>query len=158
MMGFLRSNLKVLSLMTAVLALTMISLILLLFRDSGKELLLAVRPVPSELLVRLDMLPLITEDEAGSRAVGYLQRADVEPLSARSLYDPVEDELDVSVQSADERALDDAARAIIGTIEGEFEESYEEQMSVKLRTRLFQLERGIEANLDTIDRIDRQTE
>ena len=79
-------------------------------------------------------------------------------MSARSLYDPVEDELGVSVQSADESALSDAARVITGTIEKEFEESYEEQMSVKLRTRLFQLERDIETNLNTIDRIDRQIE
>lgn len=157
-LGFFRSNWKLIGLLTLLFSVLAIGLALLLPDQYNKRVTLAVRPVPSDLQVTLGQPPVMTPKQAGDLAVAYIQNADLDGIDASPTYNNVTQWIEVALQSPDRAALDGAAPIVVEAVEEGFQSNYETAFRAALETEIARLERAVENQREALDDLERQIE
>lgn len=157
-LGFFRSNWKLIGLLTLLFSALSIGLASLLPDQYNKRVTLAVRPVPSDLQTTLGQPPVMTPTQAGDLAVAYIQNADLGVVDASPTYNNTTQWVEVALQSPGREALNDAAPTLVEAVESGFATNYETAFRAAVETEVARLERAVEDQREALTALDRQIE
>lgn len=157
-LGFFRSNWKLIGLLTLLFSALAIGLASLLPDQYNKRVTLAVRPVPSDLQISLGQPPVMTPKPAGDLAVAYIQNADLGSVDASPSYNNVTQWVEVALQSRDSDALKDVGPTLVEAVESSFQSNYETAFRAAVETETARLERTVEDQREALATLDRQIE
>ncbi|HEY9831704.1 MAG TPA: hypothetical protein V6D26_14075, partial [Stenomitos sp.] len=143
-------NWKLIGLTTIVLSAIAIPLSLLKPQQYQKQLTLAVEPVPLTIAGQ----PLLQMDatQASNLVVKFLKNQKLDSISAQPQYDPINQEINLALQSLNANSLQGITPKIISQLEGEFQTRVEQA----IENRQTMLEQEQDKRQQVIRYLDRQ--
>ncbi|AFZ20912.1 hypothetical protein [Allocoleopsis franciscana] len=127
---FFRNNWKFIGLTTVVLSAIAIPLSLLKPQQYQKQLTLAVEPVP--LTIAGQSLLQLDATQASNLAVKFLKNQKLDSISAQPQYDPIAQEIQLSLQSANASSLKEISPKIISQVETGFQTKLDQAIESRL--------------------------
>lgn len=147
---FFRNNWKLIGLTTVVLSAIAIPLSLLKPQQYQKQLTLAVEPVPLTIAGQ----PLLQMDatQASNLVVKFLKNQKLDSISVQPQYDPINQEINLALQSPNANSLQGIAPKIVTQLETEFQTRVEQA----IENRQTMLEQEQDKRQQVISYLNRQ--
>ncbi len=155
--GFVRSNALFMGLLTVLIAVTVLGIALVLPQQYSKQIVLAVTPVPTELVQDLGQ-PVLDEVQASTLAVEYLRNAGIDGVDVSPAYDVSTRQINVSVGAEDREALEGIGPRLAEVAKQRLLGVYEGPLAAALDARLDGLRNTIEVNRAAVESLEREAQ